>query len=121
MVSANKKREMMDQEYNRHFLISGRRCGCCEDAVAFISAAEDQDPEQIFIRDILYRGALPVGWEDRSPTYDENNFGEWAYINGNIELPFPVSGTEHKLQALVLDDFRLESGKISSDATLPSP
>jgi len=108
---------MKDQDYKRQFLMSGRQCGWSEDAVAYICVDEDEDPEPVFISEILYGGILPEGWQDRFPTYEENSFGEWASINGCIELPFGVRGSETMPQALDLSDFRFEDGKISARAT----
>lgn len=110
---------MIEDVYYRHFLITGRHCGVCEDTVAHICVAEDEDPESVFIRDILYGGQLSDDWEERQPTYEENSFGDWTYINGRIQLPFGVDGAENQLQALELSDFRIEDGKISAKAVRP--
>lgn len=105
---------MIEEGYDRHFLISGRRVGGCEDAVAYICVSEDENPESVFIREILYGGQLSDDWEERFPTYEENSFGDWAHINGNIELPFGVIGSEPRQQAIELTDFQLGDGKFSA-------
>ena len=116
MVSVNTNNEMIEEGYDRHFLIAGRRVGGCEDTVAYICVSEDDDPESVFIREILYMGQLSDNWEDRFPTYEENSFGDWAHINGNIELPFGVFGSGLRQQAVELTDFRLVDGEFSAKA-----
>lgn len=107
----------MEQDYYRHFLISGRKHGGCEDTTAYVCVKEEQDPDAVFIREILYKGSLSDGWEEKWPTEEENNFGDWADINGRIELPFGVGGSEIRLQAVELTDFRLGEGKFSARAS----
>ena len=109
---------MSDEIYYEHYLLSGRRCGGSENSTAYIRVPEDEDPEPIFISEILYGGTLPVDWQDRLPTYEENSFGDWAYITGRIELPFGVSGSENMPQAMSLIDFRFGEGTISANAIL---
>ncbi len=104
----------MEQDYYRHFLISGRKHGGCEDTTAYVCVKEEQDPDAVFIREILYKGSLSDDWEERWPTEEENSFGDWADINGRIELPFGVGGPEIRLQAVELIDFRIEDGKFST-------
>lgn len=85
-----------------------------EDTVAYIFVSEDEDPESVFIREILYGGQLSDDWKDRFPTYEENSYGDWAHINGNIELPDGVFGPELQGKAVELTDFRLMDGKFSA-------
>jgi hypothetical protein len=121
MASANMNNDMIEEGYGRHFLIAGRRVGVSEDTVAYICVSEDEDPESVFIREILYGGQLPDDWEDRFPTYEENSFGDWAHINGNIELPFGVFGSGLQQLAVELTDFRLSDGEFSAEAiSMPS-
>jgi len=114
--SMNMNNEMIEEGDGRHFLISGRRVGVSEDTVAYIFVSEDEDPESVFISEILYGGQLSDDWEERLPTYEENSFGDWAYINGSIELPFGVIGSERRRQAVELTDFRLVDGEFSAKA-----
>lgn len=107
---------MEEEKIIGHFLLAGRKCGGCEDTVAYVRVAEDENPESVFIRDILYAGRLSDGWEERLPTYEENSFGDWAEINGIIELPFGVDTSEPRQQAVELTDFLLEEGKLSAKA-----
>lgn len=116
MVSVNMNNEMIEEGCDRHFLISGRRCGGCEETVAYICVSEDDDPESVFISEILYDGQLSEDWEERLPTYEENSFGDWAHINGNIELPFGVIGSGRQRQAVELTDFQLVEGDFSAKA-----
>lgn len=116
MVSVRMNNEMIEEGYGRHFLMSGRRVGGCEDTVAYIFVSEDEDPEPVFIREILYGGQLSNDWEERLPTYEENSYGDWAYINGSIELPFGVNGIERLRQAVELTDFSLVGGEFSAKA-----
>lgn len=115
-VFVNRNIEMIEEGYDRHFLIAGRRVGGCEDAVAYICVSEDEDPESIFIREILYGGQLSDDWEERFPTYEENSFGDWAHINGIIELPFGVFGSGLRQQVVELTDFRLENERLTAKA-----
>jgi hypothetical protein len=110
---------MKEEKAFSHFLISGRRCGWAEDTTGYVSVPEEENPETVFIRDILYAGSLPDDWEDRSPTYEENSYGEWAFINGCIELPFGVALPEEKSCALVLEDFRMNGNTFSADTKCP--
>jgi hypothetical protein len=104
---------------NRYFLISGRRVGVCEDTVAYICVSEDQDPESVFISEILYGGQLSDDWEERLPTYEENSFGDWAYINGNIELPYGADEAGADERAIILEDFTLQNGTFTARAVKP--
>ena len=108
---------MNDKVYYMHYIVSGRRCGGAEDSTGYICVPEEEDPESVFISEILYGGTLLEGWQDRLPTYEENSFGDWAYINGRIELPFGIDGLENMPRALELNDFKFESGNISARAT----
>lgn len=110
---------MEEEQIFSHFLLSGRRCGWAEDMIAYVCVPEEEDPEPVFIREILYGGKLPEGWQDRLPRYEENSFGDWADINGCIELPFGIDGLVNMPHTLNLSDFRLEEGKISATATSP--
>ncbi len=112
---------MSEKDCYEHYLVSGRRCGGSEDSIGYICVTEGEDPEAIFIREILYEGNLPEGWEDRVPTYQENSFGDWAVINGRIELPFGMESSEEIPRALKLDEFRFKNGRISASATLGLP
>ena len=77
--------------------------------------------EAVFIHDILYGGSLADDLEDRLPTYDENSHGDWAHINGTIELPYGISDIGDHPQTMELTDFRLENGKIVADTSVPAP
>lgn len=75
---------------------------------------EEEDPESVFISDALYEGKLPEDREFRAPAYEENSHGEWAYINGIIELGCGVDGAGSESRAIVLGDFTLKTLKDST-------
>lgn len=106
-------------EAKRHFIINGRICGWSEDLTAYICVDVEEDPETVFISEALYEGRLPDDWEFRAPTYEENSYGEWAYINGSIELGCGVDGAGADLRAIILEDFTLKDGTFTARAVKP--
>lgn len=45
---------MNDKVYYMHYIVSGRRCGGAEDSTGYICVPEEEDPESVFISEILY-------------------------------------------------------------------